>query len=244
MADNGSFLLFNEQWDAISILDDAQRGKLMQAFFHESGADAEMPELDQATKGIFLLIQKRIRENRERYESKCSKNKANGSLGGRPKNQEKPNGFFQNPPDADSDADTDFKEEETIVSLSPADADDCEPSPTVKSEFPDCPHQEIVALYHETLPELPQVRQWNAARAKHLTARWRETMQRLKSRGDPCTRESGLEWWRKFFLMRVRPAPLLMGKSSNWTASLPWLVKAENYAKTLEGNYLERQRAA
>ena len=75
-----NFILYAEYWPALSILSDEQRGKLLQAFFHEGGSAAPMPELDQATQGIFLLIQQRLRANREKYEAKCATNKANGSL--------------------------------------------------------------------------------------------------------------------------------------------------------------------
>ncbi len=111
--------------------------------------------------------------------------------------------------------------------------------------LPGCPHQSVIKLYHECLPELPRVRAWNDTRKKHLAARWRETMLRLQQAGEACSAENGLEWWRKFFLHRVRPAPLLMGKVTRgggaWRASLDWLIKPENYAKTLEGQYLERR---
>ena len=29
----------------------------------------------------------------------------------------------------------------------------------------------------------------------------------------------------------------LMGRSGDWSASLPWIVEAENFAKIIEGNY-------
>ena len=39
---------------------------------------------------------------------------------------------------------------------------------------PDCPHKEIVALYHEKLPTCPVIRDWTATRATALRARWNE----------------------------------------------------------------------
>ena len=62
-----------------------------------------------------------------------------------------------------------------------------------KSLFPDCPHQEIIALYHECLPELPRVRKWDGQREKNLKVRWRETLQRLKEKGMPHIRRASAD---------------------------------------------------
>ena len=116
-----------------------------------------------------------------------------------------------------------------------------------KSGFPLCPHQKIIALYHEALPELPRVKVWNGTREKHLASRWKETLTRLKQAGKPHTLEAGLEWWRAYFA-QVRASSLLMGKvprrdGSAWVANLEWLVTPKGYAGVLEGKYLDRRPA-
>jgi len=88
-----------------------------------------------------------------------------------------------------------------------------------------CPHKEIVALYHEVLPELRCVRAWNATREKHLRARWRED----KSR-------QSLSWWREYFT-RVKASSFLAGKKTDWSADFDWLIRPTNMAKVLEGKY-------
>ena len=88
-----------------------------------------------------------------------------------------------------------------------------------------CPHREIVALYHEILPELRSVRAWNATREKRLRARWRE---------DKC--RQSLSWWREYF-ERVRASSFLVGKKTDWSADFDWLVRPTNMAKVLEGKY-------
>jgi len=87
------------------------------------------------------------------------------------------------------------------------------------------PHQEIISAYHETLPELPQVREWTEARKKALKARWREKTER-----------QNLEWWKGFFV-RIRDSDFLMGRVKNFRADLPWMLKLENFVKILEGKY-------
>lgn len=88
-----------------------------------------------------------------------------------------------------------------------------------------CPQKEIVDLYHEILPELPKVKVWNETRQKMLRQRWKERPER-----------QDMEYWKKFFT-HVRGSPFLMGGVKDFTATLPWLVKAENFAKVIEGNY-------
>lgn len=101
-----------------------------------------------------------------------------------------------------------------------------------KASKPSCPHKAIVALYHETLPANPSIRDWTAARAEVLRTRWNE---------DP-SRQS-IEYWRKFFVY-VSGSPFLTGKRTGkdgraFTPGLEWLLKAENFAKIREGRYHE-----
>lgn len=93
--------------------------------------------------------------------------------------------------------------------------------------FDSCPHQKIISLYHEKLPTLPRVSKWTATRAEHLRARWRE--------------HPSLELWEQFFSI-VSESKFLTGRITtkdgrSFRATLDWLVKPENFAKTLEGKY-------
>lgn len=113
---------------------------------------------------------------------------------------------------------------------------------------PDCPHERIIALYHETLPELARVKTWDEHRKGLLRTRWRETWERLKKGGHAHGPDDLLAWWRKYFAT-VRTYPWLMGKESGrdgrpFYANLEWLVRPRNYAKVLEGFYRDRRPAA
>lgn len=253
MAESTPFILYAEYWLALSILSDEQRGKLLQAFFHEGGAGASMPELDQATQGMFLLIQQRIRANREKYEAKRLTNKANGSLGGRPRNPEKPNGFHEEPngfsekPLMPTPIPVPTLEENHPADDMSASSADCagqsgEPEP--ETGPPDCPHETIIALYHEALPELARVSVWNHERKRHLRARWREVWERLRKRGVPHDAEALRAWWQKYFV-RVKVSPFLIGhvpdrNGKAFFADLEWLVLPKNFAKVVDGKYLDR----
>lgn len=77
-----NFLVYGEQWPAISLLSDEERGRLFQALFTLHGA-CDMPELSVTAQAIFLLMRPRMNENRMRYEERCEQNRINGRKGGR-----------------------------------------------------------------------------------------------------------------------------------------------------------------
>lgn len=93
------------------------------------------------------------------------------------------------------------------------------------ASVPPCPHKDIVAIYHEVLPELRAVKVWNSTREKRLRARWREDKARQT-----------LDWWRKYF-ESVRASDFLMGRKADWSADFDWLICPTNMAKVLEGRY-------
>ena len=92
-----------------------------------------------------------------------------------------------------------------------------------------CPIQEIVNLYHQTLPTLPQCRKLTAARQAAIRQRWREDI-------------TNLEDWQDYFEF-IKRSDFLMGRAQQtnghklFRASLDWIVKADNYAKIYEGKY-------
>jgi len=102
-------------------------------------------------------------------------------------------------------------------------------APRAVSAIPVAPHDAIIAMYHEILPELPKVHSWTDARQKFLRSRWREAPERQE-----------LEWWKEFF-GSIRNMPWLLGQNSRgWIADLEWIVRPSNFLKILEGKYLPR----
>lgn len=100
---------------------------------------------------------------------------------------------------------------------------------TAKTE---CPHSEIIALYHEILPMCPRVLIWSGARQKNLCARWNQ------SPGFQT-----LDFWRDFFTS-ASSSKLLMGGITGkdgappFRADLEWMVKSANFIKIIEGRYV------
>jgi hypothetical protein len=97
-------------------------------------------------------------------------------------------------------------------------------------EKTDCPHKEIIALYHEVLPMCPRIRDWTPARAVQLRARWNEDKRR-----------QSLDYWRKLFEY-IATCDFLVGKTDKpFFADLEWITKSKNFAKIREGRYESRQ---
>lgn len=107
-----------------------------------------------------------------------------------------------------------------------------------KPATPACPHQEIIAAYHEILPACPAVRQWTPAREKFLRSRWAEDPKRQR-----------VEWWRRFFAY-VADSEFLTGRGAcapgrdPFVADLEWLVRPANFVKVIEGRYHPERSAA
>ena len=98
----------------------------------------------------------------------------------------------------------------------------------VETPVSTCPHQEIISLYHEVLPELPPVKLWTPQRQAILRQRWVESPERQ------C-----MEWWREYF-KKIRGSPFLMGKEKDFRADLEWIIRPKNMPKIIEGRYSKR----
>lgn len=99
---------------------------------------------------------------------------------------------------------------------------------------PNCPHLEIIALYHELIPVGTRVKVWNGTRAAHLKARWNEDKKR-----------QNLDYWKRFFTYCTE-SPFLMGKINGkdrlpFQISLAWIVMPNNFAKIIEQTYHREQ---
>ena len=130
--------------------------------------------------------------------------------------------------------------------------------PGPKKSPPSCPYQEIVRLYHEILPELPQCRVLNETRKRFIRTRWREVLTKpdLMAIMVPeheellmySDRQKGLLWFERLFRY-VSESEFLLGqvppngRNQSFMADLEWLMRPTNFAKVLEGKY-HRSRAS
>lgn len=91
----------------------------------------------------------------------------------------------------------------------------------------DFPANEIIELYHKTLPTLPKVTAMQNEDLKNLQELWNEY--------------PDMTWWEGYFA-KVKESPFLLGQRKNFIASLPWLAKKKNAEKVLADTYQERTR--
>jgi hypothetical protein len=97
----------------------------------------------------------------------------------------------------------------------------------IKNTTPACPHEEIIALYHEMLPTCKRILLWTESRKANLRQRWREYPE--------------MNLWRQYFEIVAR-SKFLTGQTTNkdgrtFVACLDWLIKPANFAKVLERRY-------
>lgn len=88
------------------------------------------------------------------------------------------------------------------------------------------PYQEIVNLYHEILPVLPNVIKLSDKRKSQIKARWFET-----------EKTQSLDWWNDFFNLISQSKFLTGNNDRTWKPDLEWITKQENFLKICEGKY-------
>lgn len=101
-----------------------------------------------------------------------------------------------------------------------------------KPPAPPCPHEEIIDAYHEALPMGRGVKLelWRGQRSARLLSRWREDSKR-----------QSVAWWRDLF-GHIAESAFLTGQKHSpgrepFLISLDWILKPENLAKIIEGEY-------
>lgn len=131
----------------------------------------------------------------------------------------------------DVSKDTLSAEDETPVVL--------EPKNPVQRLASHCPHEKLISLYQQEMPQNPVVRSWNSpARKNSMQARWRAIVSDKKFEDEA----SALEWFRRFFeycnrsaFLRGDATPTADGRT--FIADLEWLMKPSNFDKVIDGKY-------
>lgn len=119
------------------------------------------------------------------------------------------------------------------------DPDGSHPSP---SEPLACPVEEIIALYHDAMPDNPRVKVATQARRAAIKSRWREASRLTCKPFGYRTRDDGLAAWRAFFETCGESA-FLTGKADPrpgkppFIADIEFLMSPSGFAKCLENKY-------
>lgn len=148
----------------------------------------------------------------------------------------------------DTSLSSDKSDDDAGEPAKPSEAADQADQPATKQTLPACPHLELLDIFAEKLPELPQPKPelWEGARAKALAARWKWCLTAKKRSGAryATTKAEALDFFRRYFGY-VGKSDFLTGRDGRWAGcDLAWLVKADNFAKVLQGNYENRQQEA
>lgn len=113
---------------------------------------------------------------------------------------------------------------------------------------PSCPHGELINAFAEHLPMLPQPKPelWRGTRERHMRDRWRWVLSAESARGKRYanTPDEAVDFFRRFF-GHVAKSDFLTGRNGKWTGcTLAWLMEEANFAKVMEGNFDNDERAA
>lgn len=98
----------------------------------------------------------------------------------------------------------------------------------VTSVTSNCPHDEIIKLYHDKLPMLPKVKIWSDTRKNKLRTRWKES-----------DKHQSIEFWGDYF-EHVSTSLFLTGRGGGdrpFTPTLEWLITSANFIKVIERAY-------
>jgi uncharacterized protein YdaU (DUF1376 family) len=109
------------------------------------------------------------------------------------------------------------------------------------SPLPNCPHDEIVALYHERLPELPRVKLMSDKRKDAIRKFWRWILTSTKSDGTrrATGKDQALTWIGGYF-GRASENDWLMGRTvrtgehANWQCDIDFLVSERGLKQVIE----------
>ncbi len=110
--------------------------------------------------------------------------------------------------------------------------------------LPNCPADELIAVYHETLPELPRVRLKTPDRVRLLSKAWRWvlTSKRPDNTRRAETPAEAVEWFRGYFA-QVRDNDFLMGRVErsgahrNWSPDIDYLLSDRGMKLVIEKTY-------
>lgn len=105
-----------------------------------------------------------------------------------------------------------------------------------------CPVDQIVAAYHELMPDNPRIKVLHDGRRKAIAARWREAAKLECKPFGYSTVEDGLRAWRSFLTVCAQ-SDFLTGKATpkpgckRFRADIDFLTSPSGFAKCVEGKY-------
>lgn len=212
-------------------------------------SDDERGAVDVVLQEFFELHadgwhQSRCDEEIHHKQAKGETNKVIGRMGGRPK----------------TITDSVLSESESLKTESETvSANETERNPSHKpvtsntdtdvsvAAVPACPHRTLLELFAKHLPELPQPKPelWAGKNADNMRARWKWALTAKTTKGKRYAVDApdAVGFFERYFAY-VATSDFLSGRNGKWTnCDLGWLMKADNFAKVLQGNYENKESA-
>ena len=95
---DSNYIMHSTYNEHFKLLTDAELGRLIRDVnnYVENGVLPQYSNEERVLNMAFSFMKATIDIEKEKYQEKCQKNKENGRRGGRPRNEEKPNGFNNN----------------------------------------------------------------------------------------------------------------------------------------------------
>lgn len=257
-----SFLMYVDMYAPTAALSLEQKGELWDAVFKFHSGEA-VSISDPMAQMAFSFFRQVFERDAEEYERRCEKNRENVRKRWEAKGTTEYDRIESNTTvcdgirhgtkhtdnDNDNDNDSDININTLSECLSGQSPDD--PSRPEESESeghagkrPACPVKEIVAMYHDILPEHPRVEIINAQRRGAINARWADIGNRLKEKGSEDSREARLEYMKHVFLKASRSSFLtgrVVGRDGKtYMVTLDKLMSPSGFIGVIEGRYNDR----
>ena len=131
-----TFVMSIEFWAGAKVLDAPQKAVLLQAIMAFNGADCEMPEMDQATAGVFGMMEPFFNASRAHYDDVCNKRREAGRKGGLSGKAKKAKASKANHHDLDHEHDHDLDYDHKHTPLTPQGEKCVSEAPSSKTSSP------------------------------------------------------------------------------------------------------------
>lgn len=131
-----TFVMSIEFWAGAKVLDAPQKAVLLQAIMAFNGADCEMPEMDQATAGVFGMMEPFFNASRAHYDDVCNKRREAGRKGGLSGKAKKAKASKANHHDLDHEHDHDLDHDHKHTPLTPQGEKCVSEAPSSKTSSP------------------------------------------------------------------------------------------------------------
>lgn len=257
-----SFVMYVDMYLPTENLSLSQKGELWDAVFkYNSGGEVNIS--DPMAKMAFSFFQQAFNRDAEKYDAVREKRRIAGSLGGTAKatnakqtvaNVANANSAKQTVANvADNVNDSVNVSDIKLNTLSECLSGQSPDAPSRPEEYeseelserrPSCPVKEIVALYHDILPEHPRVEIINAQRRGAINARWSDIGRRLKAKGRENGRAERIAYMRQIFL-KASQSDFLCGRTTGrngdtYMVTFDKLMSPSGFIGVIEGKYDNR----